>query len=274
MIEEIHTPPCDVSWFQAELDRMRARYGHKVRLRIAWCPPLVELLAVNPQGDKLEFKKYPALDGYFEEWIEGYSYLRRMGNGWAQVGYQKNGDPLIPPDVKTTDIAVPDYRRVNPSIHIFVIESLVPADERERDSKEKRRMSLEKLGFDIFQEDTGEVWEWKADISEHRDGCCAMATEREIRCHGLYRAPDQRDLERVRVALQEMEASGVLDHEDNSSLVERRAKNLSEAINRYRGNEYVEVLKELRESVALDEVAQTRSRVVGGVTPPRHRTSY
>lgn len=274
MIQELYQAPCNIAWFQKELDKLCVPYGNRVKLRVAWCPQLVELLAVNANGDKLEYKKYPVLDGYFEEWVEGYTYLRRIGSGWVGVGYQKNGEKLVPAGVLPTDIAVADLRRVNPSIHIFVIERLVPIEEAVRDDKEKRRLSLANLGFDVFEPMTDGVWEWRADISEHRDGCCDMAREREVYCHGLYREPDRRDLDRVRDALQRMEATRVLDYDDKSSLIEQRAKNTVEAIDRYRHVGLTEVLQEVREESALDRIAQTRSRVVGGINPPRHRTVY
>lgn len=271
MIQEIYATPCDISWFQAQLDRLCSRYVGRVRLRVAWAPQLVETLATDARGNTLQFKKYPVLDGYFDEWIEGYAYVR---NG-VGVAYQKNGDSLTPPGVKITDIAVADYRRINPSVHLFVIEKLVDEESATSDAADKRRMSLQELGFDIFAaERSGERWDFLSFISEHRDGCCDLAADREIQCHGLYRPPDSRDVERVREGLRQMEASGVLRDGDRTDLIERRATETAQTIDRLRNLELIDVLKEVQEEARLDEIAQTRSRVTGGVNPPLHRKPY
>lgn len=276
MIEETYNPPCDVSWFQAELDRACARYAERnVKLRIAWAPQQVVVRYLDAQGNSREYKKYPILTGYFDEWIEGYAYMRRVNGKLERIAYRKNGNNIIPPNVRLTDVAIVDARRVNPSIHIFVIEKRVADHIARPTHEEKRLLALVNPGFDLFGPFPSEgVWDWLTDVSEHRDGCCVMAGERGIYCHGLYRPPDGRDLERVQRALQLMEESGVLDHEDHTPMIERGAKNLTQEINRNKELELIEVMKEGRELDALDEIARSGSRIAMGINPPRHRTAY
>jgi hypothetical protein len=279
MIEEIYEPPIDTAWFQRELDAA-CRDTH-CELRIVWAPRQVVARVVDRNGSIKEYKKYPVLFGSFMPYVRGRYYCRLVGEKMTTIAYQKVSDGVIPACVKMTDIALPDIVRVNPSIHIFVIERRLPDEAAKRIHEEKRRLAKSQLGFDLFGDFPHEgVWDWFDDISEHRGvqqggvevPCCEIAAAHGVRCQGLYREPNHEDLERVRLALKRWLET--LNLEDKTPLIEQGARDITGAIREYEDKELTSILIEARECENLDKLAHERTRVAIGVNPPIHRTPY
>jgi hypothetical protein len=290
MTEQIYEAPCNTDWFQAELDSLALDSGE--HLRVVWAPSQTvgrvvkafegESLGYLPEETRTRtYAKYPVRFGDFADYVRGQRYFRRVriNREWKfiEVGYQKSGE-VIPGGVQLTDIAVPDIVHVNPSIHIFVIERKLPDDYAKPMHEEKRILGIIKTGVDLFGPFPAEgIWDFFDEISEHRqvsvsDTCCTVAAQHEVVCQGLYREPNSHDLERVKLSLarfKERQAKA-----DWGPIKEQAARDLQKSMADYERETKKALYDELHECQRLDEIAQTRSRVVAGVNPPRHRTAY
>lgn len=261
--------------FQAQLDAAVKNYPG-VKLRLEWAPRLTEARVIDKQGNLRVYRKYPLLGMETREYHVGTSYRR---NGKI-IAYQKMGG-LMPPNMKLGDMAIAHFERVNHSVHIFVIEKKLPDDYARQEWEKKRALSRAKIGADIFGPFPQEgVWVWFDDISEHRlvNGsatCCdiaATAGKGGVRCQGLYREPDARDIENVRAALKDWDSRKNLV--DSTSLIEQAARDYTAAVEEWEGKEMLAILQETRELTNLDKIAQEKTRVIGGTKRPLHTTPY
>lgn len=288
-MEQVYEEPCDIRWFQSELDKLTRNTGES--LRIVWAPKQVlarvvnagtgESLGYRPEDTRTrEYAKYPVRFGDFVDFVRGQKYYRRVDleskSQWVEIAYQKAGT-VIPEGVLLTDIAVPDIAHVNPSIHIFVIERRLPDHLAKPTHEQKRILSIINTGIDLFGAFPDEgIWDFFDEISEHRhvsesDTCCSIAAQHEVVCQGLYREPNQSDIERVRQSLaiwMERKRANM------KPVVDQAARDLTEKMKQWEWNAKREIFLDLQECNKLNEIAQGRTRVVGGVNPPRHRKAY
>lgn len=216
--------PCDIRWFQAELDRICRDKG--VKMRITWAPDQAVARLVE-DGRTLEYAKYPLLFGEFVDYQKGQWYRRKIGDKWRTIAYQKAGD-LIPAGVTVSDLAVPDIVRVNPSADIWVIERKLPDQYARKVHFEKTQLARESLGVDDlfggFPEEG--YWDWFDDVSEKRDGCCEMAKRAGAAfCYHLYREPNANDLWRVRMAVKKWQDT-IAGRADKRSLQAQAARDM------------------------------------------------
>lgn len=271
MIEQIYEPPFDTRRFQKQLDAISK--GRNISLRIIWAPRHYVAKTIDRNGSKRRFARYPILFGDFRDYVKGRRYWRKIGKDLVEVAYQKIEDAVIPSNVLLTDISTPDIVHVNPSVHLFIIEKRLADEKAKPIHEEKRRLAWTNLGFDLFGNFPKEgVWDCLLEISEHRDGCCEMAAQYGTRCLGLYREPDERDLQRIRKTIQAWEA--MPNVEDKTMLIEQGARDITDAIEKYEDEELTSILQEARECEELDKIAQGRTRVDLASNPPIHRTSY
>lgn len=283
MEEQYYDPPVDTTWVQRELDDICRDAG--CSLRIVWAPRLTIARVVRPDGTIRKYAKYPVLAGYFQTYSKGNYFVRFINltpydnkPKFVTVGYQKTGE-MVPPNILQSDIALPDLVTVNPSIHQFVIERLLPEEPAKKYWEEKATLAKNNLGFDLFGPFPAEgVWEWFDDINHHppasppNPSCCDLAAEHGVRCVGLYRDPNPEDLTRVRQAVQEWVNRPRYVYTDLAAEVAGAVR--TKEILAYEDNALLETLKEVREGVALDKIAHERSRVTVGVNAPRHRREY
>ncbi len=224
---EITAPPCSVEWFQKRLDE--ACLDHNLELRIVWPPSLVVARIVRDKQVRV-YKKYPLIkEGEFNSYVKGHYFYRRSekSSRLRVVGYQPIGK-LVPQNIRPTDLVEPDIEQVNHSIHIWVFEKKRPDEEARREHAIKRRLAMRELGIDIFGDFPPEgVWDWWEDISIHENGCCEMAQPEGIRCRGLYREPNEEDLENVRRAIQVRQA---LPAKDVDAQIEQASRDIRDGI--------------------------------------------
>ena len=278
-MRDIFEPSISMAPFQAQLDAAVKNYPG-VRLRLEWAPRLTECKVIDRSGNTRVYRKYPLLGMETREYHVG-NYFRRDGK---VIAYERTGQyvpvahaqglvVVAPPNVRATDLVVPHLERVNHSVHLFVIEKQLPDDYAREQWAKKRELSRAQLGIDIFGSFPQEgVWTWFDDISEHHSDCCEIAEGIGVRCQGLYREPDARDLENVRAALKEWDDRKSLA--DNTPLIEQAAKDYAGSQKAWEDNERLNILKEARECSALDKIAHERTRITGGVNPPLHRSAY
>lgn len=264
-MRDVLAPPISTAAFQRQLDLVTR--DHPVKLRIVWAPRRVEAHVIDRAGNERVYRKYPLLGTETRTYHIGTSY-RRKG---TIIAYHRMGDP-VPWNVWPTDLAVAHIERVNHSIHIFVIEKRVPNEYARSQWEKKRELSRAKIGVDIFGPFPSEgVWDWFDDISTHHSGCCDMAAKRGVRCAGLYREPDDGDLERIKAAMRVWESR---QRADATLLQEQEASDMTAALEQREANERLLLLQEIRECAALDKIAQERTRVIGGTKRPQHTTAY
>lgn len=213
--------PVNVSWFQRELDQITR--DHNLVLRLVWAPSLTVARIIDG-GEERVYKKYPLIEDQFAEFVIGWRFHRRNHKGRSRVvGYQKVGE-LVPAHIRPTDFAIPHIERVHPSLHLWVIEKQLDDWYARRMHAQKRKLAQKELGIDLFGEFPKEgVWdEWKV-LGEHRQGCCDIALSQKIRCRGLYRDPDETDLQEVRQAVA---ARAAIPASDQDALIEQAAKDI------------------------------------------------
>jgi hypothetical protein len=180
-------PPIDVSHFQAELDRACKDRG--VRLRIRWSPSLT----VRRIGGAT-FKKYPDPNvKELQSFLKGYE-VRRDG---VKVGYKTVGGIEIG---SMNGLFVPDTEKVQAALAFFVIETRLNDSYAKLKHSQHRYIYPNGWKVDALGEFTEEhAWVWAMDISEHKDGCC----EKKEFCRGVYKEPNNLDLEHLRRAIWE-----------------------------------------------------------------------
>jgi hypothetical protein len=192
--------PIDVSGFQKQLDAICR--DHATALRIVWGPSRVRSrLLLN--GESRTFMVYPDVtrqDGLkgFERWTRGDRLVR---NGVA-VGYRTAAGILTGSPPQPGDVYEPDFEYVQYAHELFIIEQKLEDNFARRMHARYRDMCVRSVGIDGMGEFPAEGWwQFYDEISEHRDGCCERAAERQTRCWGLSREPNQADLTRIRFAL-------------------------------------------------------------------------
>lgn len=201
----LSSPPCSTREFQKQLDTLCQ--GKNISLRIAWAPSLRVIKVVPENGRPVpkDFAKYPLVLNEQTPYVLGQFFKRNINGKMVTVGYQKQGG-LVTGNVLPTDLVVPDIERVNHSMHLFVIEKRLPDAYAKKVHEKKRQLAIENLGFDLFGDFPQEgIWDFWSEISEHKEKCCEIAFAAGIRCRGLYREPDARDLEAVQYALAQRE---------------------------------------------------------------------
>lgn len=214
--------PISVKWFQERLDKLRR--GRSIDLRVAWAPSLhtTRFIPINGRLVQRDYAKYPLVGKLTErDYVRGHRFYRIVDGKPLQVGYQKvNG--LVEGNVKPDDWVEPDYEHLNPSIQIFVVEVKRPDEYARKVHERKRYLSQVNQGVDLFGDfPTEGVWDWWADISEHREQCCEMAQIVRVDCRGLYRPPDERDLQDVERALRVHESRAANDLQSRVEQAER-----------------------------------------------------
>lgn len=263
-MEQIYTPPCNVDWFQAELEKITADKAPP--MRIQWAPLLTVAKVISNDGTERKYAKYPLLSGEFISYQRGIRYVR---NG-ITVGYQKTTDSVVPQGVKLTDVAVADWAYVNPSAHIFVIERKLPNDSARKIHEEKREMAIIQLGLDIFGPFPKEGhWDWFMDIAEHRFemqggvrvSCCETARNGGASyCRGLYRSPSNRDLREVRRAVA-FWLERIQGHEKDANYQDKMAEGLRATVRKRDRAKLIDHLKRAEQEDRLRVAYEHSTRV-------------
>lgn len=185
--------PIDTSGFQAKLEAACRDTG--LALRVVWAPSRIRSrLIVN--GQRRIFMVYPDVTKQAEGYILGEALMR----AGQQVGYCSAAGIVSGDTWQPGDIYLPDIEVKQPSRELFIIEQEMYAPLARKLHDKYRRMCVQETGIDGFGEFPADGWwNYYDEISEHRDGCCE-ATGQGI-CWGLYREPDDADIERVQRAL-------------------------------------------------------------------------
>lgn len=279
MIEQIYEPPSDTRWFNRALQKICR--GRSIELRLEWMPRLFVAKTIDSDGNQRNYAKYPLRSGEFSCDHLGNRFYRDLGDGKRIcTGYQKAGG-VVPVGVLLTDIALPHIEYVNPSYHLYVIERRLPDERAKAVHEQKRRLAMANLGFDLFGDFPREgIWDWVGNISSHcgvmqpsgvEMTCCEIAAQNEVICEGIYREPNQKDLDAVREMLTRWEA---IPTSDTDSLIDQAIRDRTQGLLAEKDASLRERLQEARESEQIDLIAHARTRVVLGTNAPLHRTTY
>lgn len=198
--------PCNVDWFQRELNLACSDKG--IQFRIVWAPELNSFrYAVN--GVEFIGKKYKHPLGQGIKETKGHRIVK---NG-VQVGYEyPNGIIVGSPDgIRLTEIV-----KTERALSLFVVEQRLRDDVARKQHYENRFLNVDGKQIDLLGEFPKEgIWTWFHQIEAHDSAghvdtgfcrvcpCCRHFDDLGMMCIGGYREPDRRDLNFVLASIQE-----------------------------------------------------------------------
>lgn len=261
--------PCDISWFQSELDR--ATRDRAIRLRISW-PAALPAKRMTIRGGDVTFMRYPDPVQAYKRIVHGNFIMR----GGLKIGYQMDSGVITgSPD----GIYIPDAEQIQRALPFFIIEQEMNKDAARRQHQEAREIGLQN-GVDIGSFPDDGYWTWFEDLSTHDSECCQAAwkassdrheqrrdkelgdtgidigpfpIDAKVDCRGVYREPTYQDVLNVKESLwrrAQQAQHRAPDERPSERELALAAKQSTAQVAEYETRRMSDITKELGEDIA------------------------